>query len=443
MRWALGVGGLLAVMAVVRSLGTDGPLEGRATLALGFLLLAAQLGTEVAGRARLPRLTAALLAGIVLGPPWLALVRIDEVRALTFLSDAALALLALSAGTLLSLGELRNERALVRLGAATILAPFVAVAAVAWSVSPWLPLTRHQSPGDGLAFALVLGSVAVASAPTVVGAVLDELGRRDRTARHVVALSTSHTLAALILFALVLVVARPIAGRGAVDAAIATETLIRLGGSVTLGGALGLVVVRAAGLRLWLSLVLALVSAEAGRVLGLEPALMALAAGCALGTAAPANGRVWSEALAPAVGVAGLGYFALLGARLDITALGELWPWVVLFAALRVVGLRAGGRLAASRAAVPAGLARLGWLGVITQGAVALGLAEGARRAFPQWGVSFEALIVALVAVNLIAGPIVLRRVLAGAGTTTEEKDGVEYRVAGGVAVAAGPRGSV
>lgn len=445
MRWALGLGGLVAVAAVLRALGSDGPLEGRATFALGFLLLTAQLAAELAARARLPRLTGALLAGVVVGPPWLALVRGDEVRGLAFLADAALALLALSAGARLSLPALRGERGLARLGAATILLAFAIVAAVVWSVTPWLPPTRHKSLGDGLAFALVLGGVAVASAPAVVGAVLDELARRGSTERRLVALSTAHALAAVALFALVLALARPIAGRGAIDPGVATATLIRLAGSLGLGAALGLVVARAGGHTgrpAWVSLVLALVAAEASRALGLEPTLVALATGCALGSTVGDQG--WGDALAPVVGVAALTYFALTGAALDLTALGAFWPWVILFAGLRVVGLGAGARWASRSPVVTGDLARLGWLGVISQGGVALGLAGAARRAFPEWGVSFEALIVALVAVNLAAGPIVLRRVLAGAVSTTEDHDGVEHRDAsGGVAVAAGPRRGV
>ncbi len=442
MRWALRLGGLVGVTAALRLLAAGGALEARATLALGFTLLAAQLGAELAARARLPRLTGALLAGVVLGPPWIELVRSDEVRALTFLADAALAFLALAAGTRLSLTALRRERAtLGRLGAATILAPFAAVATVALSVSPWLPLTRHQPFGDGLAVALVLGSVAVASAPAVVGALLDELERHGHMERRLVALSTAHALAALIFFALALVVAWPLASRGAIDTDVAGATIVRLAGSLALGGGLGMVVARVtagrggAGRRVWTLVVLALVVSEATRALGLEPTFVALAAGCALGNAAK---EAWRDALAPGTTVAALAYFALTGAGIDLAALGALWPWVVLFAGLRVVGLRAGARWASRSPAVTGDLARVGWLGVISQGGVALGLAGAARRAFPEWGVSLETLIVALVVVNLAAGPIVLRRALAGSVETTEDDDGMEHRGPSAVAAAAG-----
>src|SRR2546425_6056617 len=45
-----------------------------------------------------------------------------------------------------------------------------------------------------------------------------------------------------------------------------------------------------------------------------------------------------------------------------------------------------------------------------------LALAQLARRAFPEWGVSLETLIVAMIGVHEIAGPICFRQALVRAG---------------------------
>src|SRR2546430_4545318 len=86
------------MMALFHRVTAGGPLEARATLALGFLLLAAHVGGEMARRARLPRLTGYLLVGFAVGPAWLGLVRREEVDALRFMEEAAVAPLALAAG---------------------------------------------------------------------------------------------------------------------------------------------------------------------------------------------------------------------------------------------------------------------------------------------------------------------------------------------------------
>src|SRR3989442_4151032 len=130
MRWFASAFGLGLMMALFHRLTAGGALEARATLALGFLLLAAQLGGDIARRARLPRITGYLLTGFVVGPAWLGLVRADEVGALRLIADAAVALIAFAAGSELTLDTLRRQRVgLTRLPAGQNLVSFVARAA--------------------------------------------------------------------------------------------------------------------------------------------------------------------------------------------------------------------------------------------------------------------------------------------------------------------------
>src|SRR6184192_4906151 len=56
------------MMALFHRVTAGAPLEARATLALGFLLLVAYVGGEIARRVRLPRLTGYLLVGFAVGP---------------------------------------------------------------------------------------------------------------------------------------------------------------------------------------------------------------------------------------------------------------------------------------------------------------------------------------------------------------------------------------
>src|SRR5438552_18750078 len=136
MRWGMMLA-LGLIMALLHRVTAGGPLEARATLALGFLLLAAHLGGELARRARLPRLTGYLLVGFAVGPAWLGLVRREEVEALGLIEDAAMALIAFAAGAELTLDRLRQGRvALARLATGAVVFPFLAVTLVLLSVRP-------------------------------------------------------------------------------------------------------------------------------------------------------------------------------------------------------------------------------------------------------------------------------------------------------------------
>src|SRR5438552_12145925 len=240
MRWFASAFALGLMMALFHRLTAGGALEARATLALGFLLLAAQLGGDMARRARLPRITGYLLAGFAVGPAWLGLVRADEVGALRFIAEAAVALIAFAAGSELTLDALRAERlGLTRIASGAILFPFAAVAAVMFSVGLWFPVTVHQPVGARFAVALVLGTVAAASSPVVTMALISELDARGPVARTVLAVTVAQEVAVIVLLSLVLAVARLLTSAGALNLLVAGTALARLVGSVAVGAALG------------------------------------------------------------------------------------------------------------------------------------------------------------------------------------------------------------
>src|SRR3989454_10510992 len=209
-----GVASLFALglmMALFHRVTAGGPLEARATLALGFLLLAAHVGGDLARRARLPRLTGYLIVAFAVGPAWLGLVRRDEVAALRVIADAGLALIALAAGAELRLDTLRRKverRELARVATGAVAFPFVAVTLVALSVTPWLPIIVHHAFGDGLAAPLVLGTPPAASSPAVTMGVLGELDARGPVARALLAVTVAQDVAVMLLFALVLAAAK-------------------------------------------------------------------------------------------------------------------------------------------------------------------------------------------------------------------------------------------
>jgi len=443
--WIASLFALSLMMALFHRVAAGGPLEARATLALGFLLLAAYVGGELATRVRLPRLTGYLIVGFAVGPAWLGLVRREEVEALGFIADAAIALIALAVGSELSLESLRRSRvALARLATGAIVFPFLAVTLVMLSVGTSFPLTRHQPLGDGAVVALVLGTLAVASSPVVTMAMMSELDARGPVARALLSITVVQDIAAVILFALVLANGRMLTSAGALNMAVAGTAMVRLVGSAAAGTVLGFALGRYLRLvRQHTALFLvagAFVAAEVARLTHLEALMIALAAGFYLENFAPVESERLRRELKRGSVPLYVAFFAWTGAGLRIGVLADLWPWILLLVGLRVVGLRYGMLWAGRHPSVTPALAREGWLGLISQGGMALGLAQLARRAFPEWGVSLETLIVAMIGVHELAGPICFRTALVRAGDIKETPD-AEAPVDSGPAVAT--RGSL
>lgn len=438
MRWVASLLALGLMMALVHHLTAMGPLEARATLALGFLLIAAWLGGELAPRARLPRVVGYLVVGFCVGPGWLHLVRADEIGALQLLSDASVALIALAAGSALDLKTLGFERCgIIRLAGGAMGFPFLAIAFVVISVSPWFPLTRHLSFGTAVAVALVLATFATISSPTLTMAIADEFEPRGPFARSILAMASAQAVVAAVVLSLVLLIAWPLASRGALNAAVVLSALGRLIGSLTAGTMLGALIVGYPTLaRRDETLLLAaagFLAATAARLIHVDAVLVGLAGGLYLSNVAGAEGAQVAHALRRQALPIYLVCFALAGAGLAMDALADLWPWVLLLAGLRAVAMRYGLEWAGREREVTPALAREGWLGLISQADVALGLAPMVRRALPASGVSLEALIVALIAVHEVVGPVCFRRALTRVEELNEGEDSGEGTLADGV----------
>lgn len=403
---------LALTLAVLHHATAGAPLAARATLALGVLAVAAELAGRLVARWGWPRVSGFVAAGIVLGPQGLALVRPEEAVALRVIGDAALALFALRAGLEMRGNRMGADAGLGRYLSASLVVPFAATAGVVYLLHPWFPLTVHQPTGDVLAVALALGAVTAVAAPALTWVTLQD-APDESTGSHLLWLHVTRDFAAIPLFALVLFVARFLASAGALHPEAFWLPLTALGVSVLAGGVLAWLV-HQFGPRLAVPpgavlLAIAFSAAVAGMLGHAEVTLTALVAGL---------GSVWWDAEtadslrrhfdARGVALAAVA-FALVGVGFDVSALVELWPWILLLAGVRAAGLYWGGRLAARRGLVTDVLARQGGLGLISQAGVGLLLASAGRRAFPEWGVSFEALVIALVAVHAILGPICLR----------------------------------
>ncbi|MGE5802284.1 MAG: cation:proton antiporter [Gemmatimonadota bacterium] len=407
------------------------PVEARATLALGLLSVAAYLTGTIMRRFRIPRIVGFLIAGFVAGPAWLGLVRGDELAVLDPIASGALALIAFAVGGELTLDALRGAPAqrtvILRLTAGAMAVPFIAVTLVTLTVSAWFPLTAHQPFEDALAVALALGALATVASPVITWSMITETGASGPVSRTVRDVTIVQDVAAALVFIAVLALTRPLASHGAVTPGSAAHALLVLGGSLIAGAALAYAVahyLRAIQGHLeWVLLVFAFIVSQALRLAGLDPVLVALAAGITLRNVPPPDARIASERvraeLARCAVPVYVVFFALAGSNLRLAALSEIWPWALLFVGLRAAGLWAGARWAGRHGTISPELVDYGWLGLVSQGGLAITLAAMLRRAFPEWNVSLEALVVAMIGVHQLVGPICFHWALRRTGEIT------------------------
>jgi Kef-type K+ transport system membrane component KefB len=429
---------LLALMWVVRSYeAAAGSGPGATAMALGFLLLAAFLGGQVASRAGLSRITGYLLVGLLVGPGALHLLRPEDVERLRLLDDIAIALIALTAGGELRLSDLRGMgRTLASISVLGTAILFASVAGAVLLLSAWLPFTAGRPLALVVTVAFVFGSIAIASSPSVAIAVITDTRSRGPLTSTVLGVTVVKDVLVIVAFAAALSVAYALlepagaaAGRG-LGAGLAAE----IGGSLLVGGLLGVGIaayLRWVGRQMVLfTLGIAWLAAELAMALHLELLLLGLTAGFTLENLLPVAGARFVESLEDASLPLYALFFSLAGAAVHLDELARLWTWVLLLIAVRAAGLWAGTRVGARVGRAPEAVTRWAWLGFISQAGVALGMVTILARSFPDWGEELRTLFVAMVAVHELVGPVALQWVLQKSGEAGRAGEDLQEEVA-------------
>jgi Kef-type K+ transport system membrane component KefB len=383
-------------------------------LSVGLILLAALVAGHLAQLARVPEVTGYLLVGVLIGPSGFDLVSHDNLKALGFLSEVALGLILFSIGSIFEAGHFR------RLGAG--------VARITlWEASLAFLLVSAGmlALGHGVAAALLLGVIAMETAPATTLMVVREYDARGPMTDRLLALIALNNMFVLLAY-------------GAVSSALlllspTAEGWLLMGyragygllwttlGSLALGFLLGLGVdawagrVRESGEAMILAMGVVLVAVGAARGLSLSPLFATLALGATV-----ANTSHHGDALLGALGRADpplyAAFFVLAGAELQLGSLGAVGLGGVAYVVLRITGKVLGARRGLSGQDVPEGVRRQLGLCLISSSSLAIGLTIQVRASFPEAAPAVTGVVLAAVLVFEVVGPVLTRRALVKTG---------------------------
>jgi len=385
--------------------------------AIGFLLLAGTLTSELLGPLGLPHLTGYLIAGIASGPFLLRLVDEHTVKSLSPINTLALSLIALTGGAELDLGAIRRaSRGLAWAMLVQCLLVLVLVTITFMAARSFIPFARDLPLAPLFGVALLWGALAVTRSPAATLGILSQTRASGPLATFTLAFVMVSDVVVVILLAAVFACVRPLLDPAA---SFSFDSFATLGhdlfGSVALGTTMGLII--AAYLRLvnrQMLVVLLVLGFGASTVLDylqFDSLLTFMVAGFIVRNMSKQGHKLvkYIEQTGTVVYVV---FFATAGADLDLPLLRQLWPVALLLAGSRAlityVGSRAAGRLAGD----PPVLRRWAWSGLVSQAGLALGLSVIVAREFPSIGTAFRALAIATVAVNEMVGPILFKLAL-------------------------------
>ncbi len=414
------IGTLLGVMLFVRTL--DHVDESAATLAtIGFVVLAAFAAAELGQRFALPQVTGYIVAGIALGPSLSGIISGGVVRDMRMFNTLALGLIATSAGLELDLrqiGRLKKTLSATILvkgtvGVALVGATFLAVQAF------FHPL--QLAPGASTqAVALVLGVLSIGTSPAIVLAVLNETRSKGRLSDLVLGAAIFKDLVVVVALAVAIAVCRVLlAPAQDLDAGVLVHVGQELFGSLMAGAAVGGVLILYirfvhAEMLLFVS-AMVLVVAELCRVMHLELLLVFITSGFVVRNFS----RYEHDLLRPLELVAlpvFVVFFTNAGASIDLRTTVAILPLALAICGARALGYWVAARVGGAVGRENALVRGQAWQAYLPQAGVTLGLVGLAAQQLPELAQPISSTGMAVVAINLLAGPIALRRSLAKAG---------------------------
>ncbi len=415
---------------------------GLATLgAVGFLLVAGTIVSDLAEIVGMPHLTGYLIAGIVAGPYILHLIDHETVKGLGKVDTLALALIALEGGAQLKFGMLKDGlKSLVWATLVQSAMGLVLMSIVFMAAQPLIPFTRGLTTSGLLGVSLLWGMLAITRSPSACLGILSQTRAEGPLARFALTFIMTSDVLVVVLLAGIMTIARPLI---IPDSTFSLAVFHDLGkeilGSVALGTTLGLVLtiyMRLVGKQLLVVFVaLGFGLTEALHYLNFEPLLTFLVAGMVVQNLSK-QGPKFLHAIEQTGGVVYIIFFASAGAHLDLPLLAKLWPVALIFCGARALITWGSHRIGSRLAHDPPVLARWGFSSLISQAGIALGIASLIVREFPMFGAGFSALAIATVAINELAGPILFKLALDKNG---ESRNNVSATHTVEAAVGSGP----
>lgn len=418
MKKVLVVGALLGAMLLVDWLAQPHASTAASLAGMGFVMLAAYAVAEIGTALSLPQVTGYILAGLALGPSVGGIISGELIGEMRMFNTLALGLIATSAG--LELDVRQVGRLMRTLLWTTLIKVVVGVSLVAFALiatESLLGLLELKGQGELATLALVLGVLSIGTSPSIALAVLTETRAKGRLSELVLGAAVFKDLVVVVGLALATAIGRVwLAPDAVAESSVVSDVAFELGGSIIAGavvGAIFILYVRFIGAEMLLFIAaMILVVAELCRAFHLELLLVFITAGFVVRNASPFEHELMRPLRLVALPVFVL-FFANAGASVDLVTTYEILPIALAIcvtrAAVYALASQVGGRWAGESR----GIRQHAWLAYLPQAGVTLGLVGVASLQLPELAGPITNTGMAVVALNLLIGPITLRRALA------------------------------
>ncbi|MFW6414272.1 MAG: cation:proton antiporter [Verrucomicrobiota bacterium] len=420
-------------MSVITSLQQAvGSITIPALLVVGIMTLAGLYLGKISKYIRLPSIIGFMLAGVILGPSIFDLISDSLQDKLGFITEIALAFVAIGIGLELKLSTLKRQ-------GWSIVVIIIMESLLAFSI---VTLAVYGFTDD-LALALIFGAIAPASAPAGTVAIIREYKARGSLTKALYSVVGFDDGLGIVIFGFAAAIAKSLVEKASESHQM--ESFLSLLAPPFLEVVLSLIV----------GVVVAFIFVFLARRLSSERDMFILLFACIfivtglsamlhlsliltnmvlgffiVNTQSSSLVRKLEDELSEVMPLLFVLFFVLAGANLHIAALPSLGLLGVIYIVSRIVGLTGGAALGATIGKAEPKLQKYLGLGILSQAGVAIGLALIVKHEFTglsQWGAEIGTTVITTVTATCIffelIGPILTKFALQRAGEINIEED--------------------
>lgn len=381
---------------------------------LGFLLLAGILGGQLAASFGLPRLTGFLFAGLLTGPSIFSVISDDQVKHLKLVNQLALALIAMQAGSEFTKEMLQKNIRMIGWGTLFhILFIGTIISGVLYAFKDHIQFFNDLPSLTVFWVSLLFGTLAMSKSPAAVVAVLGETKAKGPLSDYSLGMVVVLDVVVLVLFATVFMFAK---SSLIPNSEISLNTLVALFQEIAVSFAAGTFfgMVLIAYLRLIDKekiLFLVLISFGVSALcdyLHYDTLLVFVIAGVTVTQFSNQSHKLVKsiEALSSVTMVV---FFATAGASLHLSELAGIWPIVLGIFLTRTLATFLSEWATHSVHASPPKFKKVGFTPFVSQAGLTIGLATVIGDKLPVVGEAMATMAIALVTINEIVGPVLMK----------------------------------
>ncbi len=378
---------------------------------LAIMLFAGLLFGRLLKLVKLPNVTGYLIAGLVLGPFVTKILSAEQVESLSVISNMALSFIAFTVGLSFKRSYFK------RVG----MTPVV-IALLEALVAVFLVQGALIAAGFDVAFSIVLGAIAAATAPAATIMVIKQYGAKGPVTDTLMAVVAIDDAVALVAFGFAVSIAGVISGNGGGNIFLSIlQPLWQVFLSLLIGAVMGVLFkiplrfFKKSGNRLIMIIGFVFMTSALATLCGVSELLACMALGsvfCNISTESDSINDLCDFFTPPLFEL----FFVVSGAGLDVSVLPQIGVMGAIYVVVRCVGKYLGAFIGAKIMKAPDAVAKYIGPTLIPQAGVAIGLTIVAQSVVPHYAAQVRAVILCGTLIYELVGPAITKITLKKAG---------------------------